>query len=435
MATSSIDVRAEREPWTHVHTWMMVAFMVGALLESYIYSMSAVATGWVVMPKILTSLMLAWSPAWLIIGIAVAGPLSDRIGRRRVFFGTMSLYGIGAIILVLSHNYVPLLVALAILLFAAGGELNTIMVTAQEMLPKQYRTTGYYFIITAISIGTVVLGAVGFSAGYQHAAFQRTLVALTLLGVVAILLIARLQIPESYRWLDRTGRKDEAREAAKALRTENRLPDAPVLPPGVSALARSTGFRVYITSSLAFANTVGYGLLGFAIGPYYFPHLTSWILFVSGVGGLVGGAAVAVLGNRWGRKSMLLWSTTITFGVTVIIGLTLHAWVHSLFLLWVFVAALNLFGGAQYVGEDCLKSEIWPTMRRGTLTATARFISIGLLIPILFWTAHFSMTAYIVFNAFVWFVGAVAAVLWYVFGYETGSGVSIDVASQEAAPS
>nr|WP_272879688.1 MFS transporter [Sulfoacidibacillus ferrooxidans] len=110
------------------------------LLESYIFGMASIATNWVAMPKSLQSLLLAWAPLWLIIGIIVAGPLSDRIGRKNTFYSTMGLYGIGAIGIAFSHTYLTILIFLAVLLFAAGGEMNTIMAASHEMMPTRHRS-------------------------------------------------------------------------------------------------------------------------------------------------------------------------------------------------------------------------------------------------------------------------------------------------------
>jgi hypothetical protein len=70
-------------------------------------------------------------------------------------------------------------------------------------------------------------------------------------------------------------------------------------------------------------------------------------------------------------------------------------------------------------------------LHRGTLTAIARFISIGLYIPTIYITANMSPTHYILFNAGVWLVGTLAAAAWLIWGRETGRGVSIQVASGE----
>lgn len=121
-----------QEHWTHTDTLAFWSFALGMLLENYIFSLAAIATGWVEMPKFLQSLLLSWAPLWLIIGIAFAGPLSDHFGRKNTFYLTMFLYAIGAVGLIFSSSYSLILIFLAIMLFAAGGEMNTIMVASDR---------------------------------------------------------------------------------------------------------------------------------------------------------------------------------------------------------------------------------------------------------------------------------------------------------------
>ncbi|MEM3685237.1 MAG: hypothetical protein QXT39_06215, partial [Conexivisphaerales archaeon] len=62
-------------------------------LEAYIYGLSFIASGWYpVSGTALQTLILIWSPLFLITGIAFAGPLSDALGRKKTFYLTMLLY-------------------------------------------------------------------------------------------------------------------------------------------------------------------------------------------------------------------------------------------------------------------------------------------------------------------------------------------------------
>jgi MFS family permease len=123
------------ERWVPTDTWLFVSFALGYTLEAYIFTMAPIATGWVKEPAALRSLLLAWAPIWLIIGIGIAGPVGDWLGRRTTFYITMAIYGIGAIGLIFSSTYALILTFLAILLMAAGGEMNMIMVAVHETSP------------------------------------------------------------------------------------------------------------------------------------------------------------------------------------------------------------------------------------------------------------------------------------------------------------
>jgi len=112
-----------RERWRATDSWNFASFFLGMFLESYVFGMATIATGWVHAPPVLRSLLLSWAPLWLIAGIAVLGPLSDRLGRRSIFFTTLSLYGIGGTGLIFSSNYELILISLAIMLFASNYHL------------------------------------------------------------------------------------------------------------------------------------------------------------------------------------------------------------------------------------------------------------------------------------------------------------------------
>ncbi|EQD28722.1 major facilitator transporter, partial [mine drainage metagenome] len=122
-----------------------------------------------------------------------------------------------------------------------------------------------------------------------------------------------------------------------------------------------------------------------------------------------------------------------TFVLTVIIGVTTSVWTKNMALFWVLVGLLAIVNSICYLTEDTMKAEVWPTGQRGTLTALARFISIGLYIPAIYLTGSMPVNTYFLFNAGVWFVGLLTAGAWLLWGRETGQGVSIEQASGEIA--
>jgi len=141
---------------------------------------------------------------------------------------------------------------------------------------------------------------------------------------------------------------------------------------------------------------------------------------------------LGLIADRVSRKKFLFWSFLGTFIVTAVVGLTTHIWLRHMALFWVLLVLLAGVNSLCYLTEDTVKAEVWPTVHRGTLTAIARFISIGLYIPSIYITANMAPSHYILFNAVVWFVGTLAAAAWLIWGRETGRGLSIRVASGES---
>ncbi|MDG7039195.1 MAG: MFS transporter, partial [Nitrososphaerota archaeon] len=86
--------------------------------------------------------------------------------------------------------------------------------------------------------------------------------------------------------------------------------------------------------------------------------------------------------------------------------------------------------------EDALKGEVWPTKHRGLYTAIPRVLSIGVIDTIaIYYTAGLSLSQYTLFNALIWTLGLVGAIVWWYRGNETGRGVSLTAASGEVLPS
>ena len=420
---------------------MFVSFALGLALESYVFSLASIAVFWVAIPKSLGELMLAWAPIWLVVGIIVAGPFSDKYGRKVTLYLTLLLYAIGGIILFFAYSYVLLLIALAVMLMAGGGEMNSIMVASHELMPRRHRGKATMLIINGINFGGLVLAifalATAAVSGKAAIAVQRDVVAVAVLLVVAVLFATRVQMPESFLWLQKRGRTAEAEQTVSRYygaqwEQEVDLSPAPA-PKRVSGAY--TFFTMVIMVLVAGANTVGFGLMAYVLAFAFFPHLQPTILAVfEGVGFVVG--FLGLIADRVSRKKFLFWTFLGTFAVTVGIAVTSSTWQHDMGLFWVLLVILAGVNSLCYLTEDTVKAEVWPTLQRGTMTAIARSISIALLIPAIYIAGSLPPQQYMVFNSEVWGIGLLAAIAWLVWGRETGAGVSIQQASgeEEASP-
>ncbi len=418
--------------WSKIDSFAFISFALGIFLGAYIFGMASIATTWVTIPIFLRSLLLSWAPLWEIVGIGIAGPLSDKIGRKHVFYITMAMYGIGAVGIAFSYSYYLVLLFLAILLIGGGGEMNTILAFSQEIMPTKHRSTAMLLELNFIPLGGLVLAGIAFSTAYASIAFEREMIGLTIIAVVAVLVISRRYLPESFLWLASKGKEKEAKEDAikyygekeYELRTENNkdLDEARDITQN-----KHIGLKLFATITTAFAGTTGFGLIAYVLGPTFFPSLTAIILLVSDAAAFIVGF-VGFIGERISRRHMLLWGYVFSLIFTVIIYLTIGSWTKYLILFWFFVVALNAFIQLGYMAEDTLKSEVWATKSRGSITALVRFLGIGLYIPTIYITAHYTLSQYILFNIIVWIIGSAGAIVWFIFGKETGKGVPIEMA-------
>jgi MFS family permease len=438
----SFSDAAQESKWTSAHTWTFIAFSFGMFLEAYIYGLSFIASGWYpVSGTILSTLILIWSPLFLIIGIAFAGPLSDALGRKKTFYFTMLLYAIGAIGIYFSNSYFTTLPFLAVLLFAAGGEMNTIMTATHEVMPRRHRSKTMYWEVNFINAGGTLLAVVAIVAAnlYASVSFQREMIAATFLPILVILAYSRYKMPESIRWLEAKGRSEDASNVMQkyyATQTET-----PVAQPASLQTSTTTGFKVpalwikvLVTTIVAASNTIGFTLMAYTIGPFFNPSLTAYYILAANLVGFIVGAVIATYADRLSRRSLLLYSSIGIVLVTWIIYYYVGLGTISLTLFWTMLVLFYGFVGVNYLSEDTLKGELWRTSRRGTLTALTRFISIGSSIPVILVTSTWSIQQYTLLNAIVWSCGLLAILLWRIKGVETGKGVPIGVASGETRP-
>ncbi|TRM96810.1 MFS transporter, partial [Sulfolobus sp. F1] len=338
-----------------------------------IYGLESIATSWYTVPKILESLLLAWAPLWLIIGIAFAGPIADRIGRKTTLWITLAIYVIGGIGLIFSFNYALVLVFTAIMLFSAGGEMNTIMAATHEIMPQRNRSKIMFLEINFINLGGAVLGGLGLLTQFSSIFFQRLVLGVVIIIAAVVLFITRLELPESIRWLSAKRKMTNGGSVVK------------------QKLDKDTAFKLFVTTAIAFANSAGFGLITYVLGPYFFSNLTGTIIFVADITEFVVGLVISFLADSFSRKGLLLWSN---LGIVIFTFLTYYfipAWKSDLIIFWALLVAINAFTSVQYLTEDTFKAELWSTIRRGTYTAIARVVSIGLYIPTIFLTLSFSL--------------------------------------------
>ncbi len=176
----------------------------------------------------------------LMFGALIAGPISDRIGRRPMFQAVVFTYAFGTLLSALSHNYGFLLAARFVTGLGIGGEFPVVATMLAEFAPKNLRH---------VFVG---MFTIGYSLGWFVCAAAANLVvqpfgwrALYLLGVAPALLIlyVRAFIPESVRFLLDKGRVKEAGDVVQQIARRNKRTDVELVLPPASQLKAGIGFR------------------------------------------------------------------------------------------------------------------------------------------------------------------------------------------------
>jgi MFS family permease len=215
---SDVPARLDRLPWTRFHTLVVAALgitwvldglevtiagsIAGALEESPLLHFTATEVG------LVASAYLAGAVS----GAMLFGYLTDRFGRRKLFFVTLGLYLVATAATALSWDFWSFAVFRVLTGAGIGGEYAAINSAIQELTPARYRgrtdltINGSFWVGAALgALGAVVLlrpGLLPPDWGWR-AAF----------GIGAALglgiLLLRRWIPESPRWLMLHGRLDE----------------------------------------------------------------------------------------------------------------------------------------------------------------------------------------------------------------------------------
>ena len=150
----------------------------------------------------------------MILGAALSGAISDRIGRRTVILYTLLIYSIGSFLCGLATDYWTLLLFRFITGFGLGGELPAASTLVSEISPIKSRGRNVIILESFWAWGWIAASMVAFlvipAFGWRMAFFVGALPAL-----FAALL--RFKVPESPRYLEVNGKREEAERIVEEL--------------------------------------------------------------------------------------------------------------------------------------------------------------------------------------------------------------------------
>jgi MFS family permease len=222
IVTTDIPARLDRLRWGRFHTLVVVALGITWVLDGLEVTLAgAIAPALKESPQLNFSnadVGLASSAylAGAVLGALFFGWLTDRLGRKRLFFITLAVYLVATAATALSWN----LWSFALFRFftgaGIGGEYTAINSTIQELVPARYRGWTDLVINGSFWLGAA-LGAAGSIVLLDPAVLAPDLGwrLAFLIGAVlgCVIFLMRLWLPESPRWLMTHGRIDEAKAA------------------------------------------------------------------------------------------------------------------------------------------------------------------------------------------------------------------------------
>jgi len=214
---------------------ILAAAIIGDALEFFDYFLIGFVLAFLIGPWKLTfnqfAIVFLSSGVGALLGAYAWGWVADRIGRRPVFIGTVLNFSIatGLLYFTPENGWIYLTALRFFVGFGVGGLYCVDLPLVQEFMPSHKRGWVGGLVTCVIPLGVGLGGVLGAVMGPTE---WRTLFAIGLLPALVVLLV-RLWVPESPRWLVRQGRYDEARKSlAWALQVDPAtlpMPDAKTL--------------------------------------------------------------------------------------------------------------------------------------------------------------------------------------------------------------
>jgi MFS family permease len=216
---TAIPARLDRLPWGRFHTLVVVALGITWILDGLEVTLAgAISPALKESPRLHFSnadvgLVSSAYLAGAVLGALLFGWLTDRLGRKRLFFITLAVYLVATAATALSWSLWSFAVFRFFTGAGIGGEYTAINSTIQELVPARYRGWTDLVINGSFWVGAAV-GAAGSIVLLDPLVLPPDLGWRLAFLIGAVLGLAiffmRFWLPESPRWLMTHGRVAEA---------------------------------------------------------------------------------------------------------------------------------------------------------------------------------------------------------------------------------
>ncbi len=340
---TDIPARLDRLPWGRFHSLVVAALGVTWILDGLEVTLAGSLAGALKQSPVLqfsnADIGLAASAylAGAVLGALFFGWLTDRLGRKKLFFVTLTVYLIATAATATSWNLASFALFRFVTGAGIGGEYAAINSTIQELIPARVRgwsdlvINGSFWVGAAMgALGSLVLldpAVINPEVGWRLAFLIGASLAL-------VIFFMRLWIPESPRWLMTHGRAEEARRVIAGIEARFAgLPPAQDLPRVRLRARRSTPLwevaqtlfqrhrqRTLVGLSLMASQAFFYNAIFFTYALiltdfYGVPsdHI-GWYLLPFAAGNFLGPVLIGRLFDTQGRRPMIAF-TYIVSGV------------------------------------------------------------------------------------------------------------------------
>ncbi|MBN9265051.1 MAG: MFS transporter, partial [Hyphomicrobium sp.] len=344
IVTTDIPARLDRLPWGRFHTLVVVALGITWILDGLEVTLAGAVAGALRQSPVLqfsnTDIGLAGSAyiAGAVLGAVFFGWLTDWLGRKKLFFITLTVYLVATAATALSWNLWSFMLCRFMTGAGIGGEYVAINSTIQELIPARVRGWTDLAINGSFWVGAA-MGAAASIILLDPAYFAPDIgwrLAFLIGAILAVVIFfMRLWIPESPRWLMTHNRAIEAEAIVTALENDFRrrgheLPPGPLptirlrarthtpLAEVAHTLFRAQRQRTLVGLSLMAAQAFFYNAIFFtyALILMEFYGIRSdhvgWYILPFAVGNFLGPIILGRLFDTIGRRPMLAITYTVS---------------------------------------------------------------------------------------------------------------------------
>jgi MFS family permease len=403
---SSIPARLDRLPWSAWHWRVVIALGVAWVLDGLEVTLVGSLGAVLERPDSLgmSAGQVGASGSLYLVGAVLGalffGRLTDRLGRKRLFLATLTVYMMATLATAFAPDYLWFAVCRAATGFGIGGEYAAINSAIDELIPARLRgrvnlaINGSFWVGAALGAGlSLVLldpRVFGSALGWR--------VCFLLGGIfAAVIVLVRRHVPESPRWLLRHGRAREAElvvgeieseisvKAGKLDEVTKQTSYAKNADPSLREVARILFIRYRRRSLVALAMMIAQAFFYNAIFFTYALVLTRFYavpddrvalyLFPFALGNVLGPLVLGALFDSVGRRRMIA-TTYVLSGI----GLAVTGWAflagyldaRSQTLCW---SAVFFLASAAASSAYLTVSEVFPLEMRAL--AIAVFYAVG----------------------------------------------------------
>ena len=337
---TDIPTRLDRLPWGRFHTLVVAALGITWILDGLEVTLAGTVAGALKASPVLrfsnTDIGLVGSAylAGAVLGALFFGWLTDRLGRKKLFFITLSVYLLATAATAFAWDLPSFLIFRFITGAGIGGEYAAINSTIQELVPARVRGWTDLVINGSFWIGAA-MGAVAAIVLLDPAVIEPEhgwrLAFLIGAALALVVFFMRLWLPESPRWLMTHGRAAEADAIIAAIEAQLRaeghaIPDTPLpkvrlrtrghtpLAEVAQTLLRVHRSRTFVALALMAAQAFFYNAIFFTYALvlttfYAVPsEHVGWYILPFAAGNVLGPLLLGRLFDTIGRRPMIAFT-------------------------------------------------------------------------------------------------------------------------------